>query len=804
MLKNYLKIAFRNLKKYKGYSFINIAGLAIGMAACITIFAFVKNAYSHDSFNKKADRIYRVNVEAKLNNKNAKVALTPAPLGPYLKDKFPQIKDVVRLLDMQVFSSMLTPVIKYNGKILRANHFILADSSFFNVFSFKMVMGNPNTALNSPFKVVLTKDAARKLFGNEDPVGKTITYNDKFTFTVTGVVDNPSPNSTIQFDYLGSLNSLPSLWGVPGILKSTFQFNYYTYLLLNRNTQIGSIEKQAPHELEKYWGEKIKSMFGTPNLYFEKLCYQYWDNNVRYDIPIKGKRSTVAAFAIIAVIILLIACANFINLSTARALTRAKEIGVRKAIGGQRSQIIKQLMIESTLTSLIALFSAIALSEFFIPVINKLLEKSLSVDYLHNINIILIVLGILILTNLLSGLLPALFLSSFKPVSTLTGNMNDLKERRYGSRFFILFQFSAVIALTICTIIVANQYDLLEYQNIGFNKNNIIILKYNQGIDGSYIPFKQTLLENPHILGITASEQIPGNLFPKGPRYFRGESGVKQLMFSFCSVDPDFIKVFDIKLRAGRNFTWGDQKNKLKEFILNETAVKQIGWTSKKAIGKPFDYSADSIKGQVIGVLHDFNFQSLRSKVEPLVLEMGVNSFQNLAVKVSSNDIAGSLGYIEKTWTKMFPNDPIQYNFLDKSLDALYKSEQKMSILFTWFSLLAIVIACLGLYGLVLYTARRKNKEIGVRKVLGASVHGLIFILIKEFAKWVLIANIIAWPVAYYVMNKWLQTFAYRININWWVFVIAGGIALVIALATVSFQAVRAATANPVKSLRYE
>jgi len=803
MLRNYLKISFRNLKKYKGYSFINIAGLAIGMAACITIFMFVKHEYSYDSFNKKADRIYRVNVGVNIDSRSSTIALTPAPLGPFLKDQFPQIKHVVRLVDSKLFSPTITPVLRSGDKVLRANQFLFADSSFFDVFSFKMISGNLKTALDAPFSVVLTKDAAQRLFGNEDPIGKTITYNSKFTFEVTGVIDNPPSNSTIQFDYLGSFSSLPTIWNNPQILKSRLQFNYYTYILLNQNSSIESIEKQAPHELKKYWDANLISEFGTPKLHFEKLRNQYWDNSVSYDIPVKGDRNTIAAFIVIAVVILLIACANFINLSTARALTRAKEIGIRKAIGGQRIQIIKQFMFESILMSLIALLSAVALSEFLIPVINTVLGTSLKINYLHGTDIVFTICGILILTSLLSGLLPAFFLSSFQPVSTLKGNMNNIKGKKYGRQFFILFQFSAVIVLTFCTIVVTKEYNFLKFHNVGFDKNNIITLKYDQNVNGNYIPFKQILMENHHILGVAAAEDMPGDTYPTALLFFRGKNGAQNEICSLCSIDPDYIKVLDMKLLAGRDFSSNYQKNGKMGVILNEAAAKKLGWTPSEAIGKPFGFMADSLNGQVIGVVSDFNFQSLHSKIEPLALTEQSN-VQSLAVKISSDNVASTLGYIENTWKKMFPNNPIQYGFLDKSLDALYKSEQRLNILFTWFSPLSIIIACLGLYGLILYTAERKTKEIGVRKVLGASVPGVIILLVKEFAKWVLIANIIAWPIAYYFMHNWLQNFAYKINISWWLFILAGGIAFTIALLTVSFQAIKAATANPVESLRYE
>ncbi|MHB9013210.1 MAG: ABC transporter permease [Ignavibacteriaceae bacterium] len=803
MLKNYLKTAFRNILRNKVYSFINIAGLSVGIAACITIFLFVRREYSFDKFNEKADRIYRINVEANLNGKTSEVAVTPAPLGLYLKSEFPQIEHVVRLYAMDMISSNGSPALRYREKVLHANGFILVDSSFFDIFSFKMIQGNPKTALDAPFSVVLTKSAAQRLFGDDNPIGKSIQYNGKFNFTVTGVVQNPLSNSTIQFDYLGSLSSLPGLWSKPNILKSNTSFNYYTYVLLNRRSSVKYIDQRLHGVLSGYWDNLIQSWLGKPKVYLEPLRELYWDNSLEYDIPIKGSRNSVTAFAIIAVIIFLIACMNFINLYTARSLTRAKEVGIRKVVGGQRIQLVRQFMLESGLMSFIALLVAIALNELFIPIVNSFLGTTLQINYLNDITIIFIIVGIWVMTSLLSGMIPAFYISSFQPISTLKGNLSGMTGKRFNGQFFVLFQFSAATTLIFCTIVVTNQYNLLISHDVGFNKENIIVLKCDQTADGYYNQFKQRLLQNAAILGVTDGDAIPGNTFGKGPYFFNGRSGMENLMFSFGVVDPDYIKVFDMKLLAGRNFSWNIQSDKYNAFILNDAAVKKIGWRPQEAIGKPFSYFSDSLKGQVVGVLNNFNFKPLQYHVEPLVLMMG-NSAQSLAVKISSNDVASTLGFIKSTWEVMFPNSPIEYSFLDKSLDTLYKSEKKLGMLFTWFSLLSIVISCLGLYGLSLYTGERKTKEIGIRKVIGASVWEIVILLSKEFVKWVLISNLIAWPLAYYIMSKWLQDFAYRTNISPWIFIASSVLSLIIALLTLILHVIKAATVNPVESLRYE
>ncbi len=803
MLKNYLKIAFRNIIRNKLYSFINIAGLAIGMGACITIFVYVQHEYSFDSFDKKADRIYRINTELPLNGTMTKVALSPATLGPFLMSQFPQFESVVRLFALDVVGPYGKPVLRYGDKVLRAKEFVLVDSSFFKVFSFKMIQGNPATALARPLSIVLTADAAKKFFGDEDPIGKTMLYNGKFRFTVTGVVQNTPHNSTLRFDYLGSLTSLPDLTGYSNILKTGTQFNYYTYVLLNKGSNVKDLGPRVQKALNGYWDKDLLSLVGRPTVYFERLQDLYWDNGLGYDVPVKGSKATVAAFTVIAVIILLIACANFVNLSTARSLIRAKEIGIRKVVGGERRQLAGQFMMESALTSFVSLLAAVGLSEPFVLAVNRLLGTSLQIGYLHNHAILYAIIGIWVLTSLFSGILPALYLSSLHPVRALKLARTGRTGKSFGRQILILFQFSAAIALVFCTIVIAKEYDVLRYHNIGFNKDNIVVLNYDQATNGDYRPFEQRLLESPRILGVAAADALPGGTFSVGAFFFKGRSKVETMQFNFGSIGPHYIPVLGMKLIAGRNFSWNDQKENT--YILNEAAVRKIGWSPQEAIGQPFSNMPDSLNGKVIGVVRDFNFQSLRYSVQPMVfIILRSNGVNKIAVRISPKNIGATLGFIRKTWKEMVPNSPIEYSFLDKSLDALYKSEEKMGVLFTWFSFLAIVVACSGLYGLVLYAAERRTKEVGIRKVLGASVPEVIFMLSKEFMKWVLVGNVIAWPLAYYAMKGWLQNFAYRTDLSIWIFGASGAIALVIALLTVSFHAIKAATANPVEALRYE
>lgn len=803
MLKNYLKIAFRDIFRNKLYSLINIAGLAIGMAACITVFVYVQHEYSFDSFEKKANRIYRINTEVPLNGRRTRLAFSPATLGPFLMSQFPQIEGVVRFFAYDFIGPDGRPVLRYRDKVLRAKQFVLVDSSFFRMFSFKMIQGNPATALALPLSVVLTKDAAEKFFGDKDPVGKTIVYNGKFRFTVTGVVQNPPANSTIQFDYLGSLTSLPDLSENRYELSSGIQFDYYTYLLLNRGSTITHLDRSVQKVLSGYWGKDLLSLVGRPTVYFEGLSDLYWDNSVGYDIPVKGSRASVAAFTVIAAIVLLIACGNFVNLTTARSLLRAKEVGIRKVVGGKRRQLVIQFMLESALTSFMSLLAAIGLSEPFVIGMNRLLGTSLQVNYLHDPPILCAIIGIWVLTSLLSGILPALYLSSLHPVRALKLGRRGGTGKNFGRQLLIVSQFSAAIALIFCTIVIAKEYHILKYHNIGFDKANILVLNYDQAINGDYRPFQQRLLQDPRILGVAAAEALPGGTFSGGPFFFNGRSKVETMQSSFGLIGPDYIPVLGMKLVAGRNFSLDGQNENT--YILNQAAIRKIGWSPQEAIGQPFSDIPDSLNGSVIGIVKDFNFRSLRYSVQPMVfMKLRQNGVHKIAVRISPKNIGATLAFIQKEWKEIFPNSPIEYSFLDTSLDALYKSEEKVSVLFTWLSFLAIVVACSGLYGLALYAAERRTKEVGIRKVLGASVPEIVLMLSKEFTRWVLVGNVIAWPVAYFVMHRWLQNFAYRTNIGLWIFPFSGGIALLLALLTVGSHAVRAARANPVEALRYE
>ncbi|MDG7000779.1 MAG: ABC transporter permease, partial [Nitrososphaerota archaeon] len=564
--------------------------MAIGIAACITIFTFVQYECSFDSFNKNAERIYRVNLEADLNGKKTHLAVTPALLGPFLSSQLSQIRRVVRVYAVDVTTSTGKPYLRYGEKVIRANHFILADSTFLDVFSFKLILGNQKTALNAPFSVVLTKDAAQRLFGDRNPIGKVIVYDNKSYFTVTGVVQNPPTNSTIQFDYLGSLNSLPDMTSEPNVLMDRDRLNYYTYALFKRNTNVKDIQKRLQNVVAGFWDNTVQSMLGSPVVYFEPLKALYWDNNLMDDIPIKGSKTNIVAFSVIAAIIFLIACANFINLTTSRSLIRAKEIGIRKVVGAQRKQLVGQFMTESGLMTFIALLTAVTLNELFIPIMDRVLRIDIQLDYFHSLTFISLILGAWIVTNLFSGILPALYLSSFQSVSSLKGITGRRAVKGVSRYLFILLQFSGATATIFCTIVVAKQYELLRFKNVGFNRNNIVVLKYDEGMTGDYESFKQRLLENPHVLGMTATEAVPGGTYGYGQFFYTNNGNEGNLQAYGEEVDPGYIPVLGLKLLAGRDFSWTNPSDKADAYILNEAAVRKIGWTTEGAVGQPFGY----------------------------------------------------------------------------------------------------------------------------------------------------------------------------------------------------------------------
>ncbi len=808
MITNYLKIAFRNLMKYKFISFINLFGLTVGLSCCLLILTYIIHELSFDKYHKNADRTYRFTRQ--FNSPDGKVWLhlgtISPPFGPRLENDFPEIEKMTRLLQFGP-----TPM-RYEDKIFNETDVFVADEKLVDVFNVDVIKGNPKKALSDMFSVILSEEKAKKYFGNEDPMNKSVRIFNQYDLKVTGVYKSFPSNSHMHPGMLISFPTLrdSSIYGEKQLQTNWGNNSFFTYVLLPGNYDPKKIESRLPAFLDKNMPTNPKATqkpsAGTA-LFLQKLTDIHLRSHLDYEAEENGDIKRVYIFSAIALFILLIACINYMNLSTARSALRAREIGIRKVAGAQRKEIIAQFLSESVFIAFIAMAIAVLLTWTALPWLNKLSGLKMEMSLLNKWPLIMPVLAAPFVIGIFSGLYPAVFMSSFKPVRVLKG----LFKVNNGFSFrqvLVVTQFSISIILIICTAIVFQQLSYIQSRSLGFDREHIVTVPYNNSLSPQYEAFRTELLQNAAIKDVGRSSRIPtGRLLdadnaqiPVGDSLQPVKAEIKMV-----SADHDFISTYGIKLKAGRNFSreFGTDTS---SFIINEAAVFGIGWKSAEdAVGKQFYYGG--VRGRIIGVMTDFHFESLHEKIVPIVLYMPTPQnafFGRLSVKVAGKDIPGALSQLEKSWKKFLPDAPFDYTFLDENFDSLYKAEQVQSSLFTIFSCIAIFIACLGLFGLSAFTITQRIKEIGIRKVLGASLPGIVQMISKDFIKLVAIAALIAFPVAGYVMYKWLQDFAYRTNIPWWVFPAALVIAGLIALITISFQAIKAALANPVKSLRSE
>ena len=804
MVKNYLKIALRNLLKFKAYSFINIFGLAIGIAACMMILLYIYDELSYDKFNTKADQIYRVHTIGKLAGNQLNIAVSPPPLGETLVRDYPEVIQYTRLLPNQ------TMLIRYKDNVFNETNFFWADSTVFDVFTIPFVEGDPKTALTQPHTVVLTEKLAKKYFGKEDPIDKIMNFEDGTPYTVKGIVKNCPSNAHFHYDMFASIASL-------GLPNTAFWFNnnFYTYIVLKKGIPGSELEAKLPEFVTKYAGPQLREIFGvtfeqlkrTGNNYefhLQPLTDIHLNSHLDYELEPNSDIKYIYIFSIIALFILLIACINFMNLSTARSAIRSKEVGIRKVLGSNKIQLVKQFLSESVLMTFIAVIIAIALVEIFLPSFSNLAGKDLHTSYFNNLIVIPALILAVIIVGLIAGSYPAFFLSSFKPVTVLKGKLNHNGSTWLRSGL-VVFQFAVSIFLFIGTFIIYGQLKYVQEKNLGFDREHVIVVQRAWALENQAQTFKNELMNDTHIVSASNTDNLPGRIF--GQTVFKPEEAQspQQYILAVMSTDYNFAKTLKLKLTEGRYFT-PENVSDSQAVILNESGVKLMG--IKNPVGKrlvlPGRNPGESVLFNIIGVLKDFHFESLHQKIRPLVIFLNRGQTAYLPVRIRPGDIPGSISFIEKEWKKFVPNKPFEYFFLDDDYNKLYQSEQKTGEIFTVFSVLAIFIACLGLFGLAAFTAERRTKEIGIRKVLGASVPGIVMLLSKEFTRWVLVANIIAWPLAYYFMSNWLQNFAYRMDPGWATFLISAVIALLIALLTVSFQAVKVAIANPVNALRSE
>lgn len=791
MLKNYFKIAFRNLWKHKAFSFINIMGLTVGMTACFLIFLYVKFERSYDNFYPKVDRIYQVFADIKTPTEVLKASGPAWAVAPNLKDEFPQVEAFVRISG----GGML---VRKGDIKFQEDESIFADSAFFKIFDFPLLQGNAATALKAPMTVVLTETTAKKYFANINPIGQTLLFTEKAEpALVTGVMKDLPENSQIKASMLISMSTLTQKFN-SGLDQQWGNYGSTAYLLLAPGTNAAALQAKFPAFLEKRNGKEMKEsqMYATLLLQPLKEVYLY---STRSGV---GNINNVYIFSIIAIFILLIACINFVNLTTARSTERAREVGIRKVVGALKGQLTWQFIGESIILCLIAFIITIGLTALLLPLFNKLAGKTVSTGIFSQPAYLLLLLSAAVGIGILAGTYPALVLASFRPIVVLKGRFATGLRGILLRKGLVIGQFSISIALIIGTIVVYRQMDFMRNRDLGFSKDQMLII--NTDRDPAREAFQQSLTSIPGIQATAMSSSAPGTGNPAAYSEIENKHGDLQIAnLDLYFVDFDYIKLFDIKMAAGRAFSREFGTDTTQAMILNETAVKMFGYSSpQEAIGRRFKQWGR--EGKIVGVIKDFHFRSLQQEIKPLTMRIEPDGCNLVSIKIAANKLPGAISAIEKKWKTIMPNRPFSYLFLDEIFDRQYRAEERFGKLFLNFSILAIFISCLGLLGLAAYSTAQRTKEIGIRKVMGASVSGIVNLLSKEFLKLVLISFVIASPIAWYFMYKWLQGFAYRAPVSWWIFALSGIAALLIALATISFQAIKAAVMNPVKSLRSE
>ena len=793
MIKNYLTVAIRNIARNKPFSAINILGLAIGMACCILILLYVQDELSYDQHHEHAHRIYRVASESKVAGVLSQYAVTPLPMGPALVKAYPEVIEAVRFSR----ADPKTLVEDQHDHFFYENGVVFTDPIFFEVFNFPLSQGNPETAFSEPYSVVITETIAQKYFGEQNPMGQTLSFNDK-AFKVTGVLKDTAHNSHFQFNLLASPMSRDH--------QSNWQrHDFYTYLLLQKRDSAQGLEAKLSDFIEAHAGELLKG--GFARYFLQPLTDIHLYSNLAGEMSKNSDIRYVYLFLIIALFVLILACVNFMNLSTARSATRSKEVGMRKVVGANRTQLIHQFMGESILLALLALLFAVALVEVSLSAFNAFIQRELVLDYTGNWHVVLVLLGVVLFAGLISGIYPALFLSAFQPVEVLKSTLRRGLKTSCSRKTLVVFQFVISIILIIGTVVVYHQADYIRNKKLGFNKEQVIVMPY----PGMQVTerYKSRLSGYANVLSTSTSSNIPGRQFPTSQ--FRSPvDGTSQdgFQMNMIVVDREFISTYGLELIEGKDFSKDMMNDGEGELILNEAAMRHFGWTScvDKEVENIWPEGGKMkvwYREEVVGVVKDFHYQSLHHEIEPLIIRTG-RWFEYFAIRIRSDDVAGTLSFLKAQWKEIAPNKPFDYFFLDDDYDKLYRAEKQIGTLFGLFSILAISVASLGLFGLASFTAQLRIKEIGIRKVLGASVSNLVLMLSKEFALLVGIANLIAWPIAYYAMHRWLQDFAYRIDLELWAFVLSGFLALFIALTTVSYQAYKVARTNPVDALRYE
>jgi putative ABC transport system permease protein len=785
MIRSYFKIAVRNLIRHKGFSFLNISGLAIGMVCTLLILFWVQHELSYDHYNENGRNIYRI-LQHIQYSEIVTWAINQGPLGPALKEEIPEIEEQARFC----FSRWR---MKYKGQVF-VDSGGYTDPSLFKMFTLPFVEGDPDTALADPRSVVLTEQLAQKIFGDEEPLGKTIQVADQYDFKVSGVLKNIPDNSHLNFEFLANMDFAKEVGRTVDYWKNS---HFTTYVQLPESASLEEVNKKIYNFLD-----------AKPTLEdWEKLSLQplfkiHLASGIGYDAFGTGNAKYVVIFSVAALFILLIACINFMNLSTARSLLRSKEVGLRKVVGAFRGQLIRQFLGEAIFQALIAMVLAVGLGILLLPAFNQLARKSFEADMFLRPDTILSCLAVVLVTGVLAGCCPAFILSGFRPVAVLKGTAQSVGKGSVFRRILVVFQFSVAVILMVGSLVIYSQIHFMMNKDLGYDKENLVTLDLNENIQKNYEAFKNELIGNPNILNVTRVSGLPtyGYYFSNSRWNWEGKDPDKDILFRANFVDYDYLETLGVPILLGRAFSQDYGADKM-GILINETSQKAMDFDDP--IGKRVTLGEEN-EFHIIGVVKDFHYVSLRTEIEPLILLLAPERSSSIVVRIQSENTPRTLEFMGGVWERFAGDYAYDYRFLDERLDALYRSEERVGRIINIFTVLSIFVSCLGLFGLASFMALRRTKEIGIRKVLGATVSGIVALLTKEFSRWVLVANLFAWPVSYLAMNRWLKEFPYRADINLWLFLLTGLMTLMVALFTVSYQALRAALSNPADSLRYE
>jgi len=788
MIGNYFKIAIRTIRKHPLYAMVNVIGLSVGMACFIVILTFVRTELSFDRFHRNQDRLYRLQRIQQVHGETGESAAVPAPLLPALTREFPEITDFVRLETLNK-----TPL-SYQDRSFIEDQFLLADPAFFQAFSFPLEQGDAETVLRDKYSVVITEQTAERYFGSADPLGKTLTLDSRIDLTVTGVARDIPYNTDIRFALVAPFSLILEITGYD-YLASWGAYNFQAYVLTQPQFSLLEFEQKSVQFCQTHRPNQNPEFQLLKSLSLESISAIHLNPNLKLSILI---------FTGIGIVILTLACINFMNLAIAQSASRIKEVGMRKVIGASRPQIMAQFFGESIMLALIALPLALLLVELVFPVYNQLFNLHLNIDYFQNWPCTLGLLGIAMLVGLISGLYPSWYVSARHPAIILRTSPGRTTSRSGFRNLLVVFQFTASILLVIITLIIHSQLRFIAHKDLGTQNEHVITIPLHGDLSSQSDLLKTTLLTSPDIL------QVSGNHFMtthwNNSIQWEGMRENDEMMMRFFMADADFVPMFRIDQLAGRNFRADSPADIGRAYLLNEAAVKALNWESTEAaVGKRFRVLSGLYPdwGRVVGVLEDFHYESLRNTLQPLAIVLW-NSFDALSIRVRPENTQSALNFTKKALRDLDPHVPFEYYFLEDEIGRMYKLETQLGQIFSHFSMMSILIACLGLLGLTSYSVVSRTKEIGIRKVFGASVPRIVTLLSTEFTRWVVLANLIAWPVAYLLMRQWLQQYAYHVHLHWWMFALSGIIALTLALLTVGTQVISAALRNPAESLRYE